>query len=253
MSGYYSASQTYGAGEIAVSPGLPHAAARVYFRPGVKTVEGAMSLKRWLVVLLGSVVSIGLAYAAEEKKEEKKPVEKKEEKKKEEKKEEKKAEKEPVKLPEAVSKAFNERFKTATDVRAAEKKEGYEIKAKDQWNSSIKVVYTKEGKLLSENERKLPLANVPAAVVAAAKKWAAEAKWDDLAEVETKKGAQPVYSLTGVVADKKVEVEVNEDGTLASEAKAPEKKAEKKEEKKQEKKEEKKPAVKKEAEPGMTR
>src|SRR5205085_9132220 len=127
-----------------------------------------MSLTRWFVCALASMLSFGLVVtAAEEKKEEKKV-----EKKKEEKKEEKKDEKKPVVLPAAVKSAWDARYKGAEVVEIKDKKDSFEIKGKDALNESFKVVYGADGKLWSESGRKVAMDKVPGPVMDTAKKWA---------------------------------------------------------------------------------
>jgi hypothetical protein len=144
-----------------------------------------------------------------------------------------------VVLPEGIAKAWAARFKDATDVKVEAKNDSFEITAKDQWNEKIRAVYGTDGKLWEESDRKLPLASVPPAVVETAKKWAPDAKWREVAEVETKNGKLPVYEITGDLNGKTIEAEINEDGTVKKADKLETKKAEKAEarEEKEEKKE----------------
>jgi hypothetical protein len=197
-----------------------------------------MSFKRWALCLMSSMLCFGMI-AAEEKGE-KKPEEVKV--KKEAKKEEKKDVKiekdgKNVALPEPIFKAFHARFKTATVLEVKERADSLEISAKDEWNDKLKVVYGTDAKLWSESSHKLPLSAVPAAVVDTAKKWAPAAKWDEVAEVSTKKGETPVYEITGDLNGKNIKAEIAEDGKVVKASKLSE---EKKEEKKEVKKEEKK-------------
>ncbi|HYG73776.1 MAG TPA: hypothetical protein VEK08_01985 [Planctomycetota bacterium] len=198
-------------------------------------------LNRWTVCLLALFVSLGLSVNAEEKKEPKKE-EKKAEKKEEKKKEEKKDEKKPVVLNDAVKKAWDSRYKGAEVIEIKDKQDSFEIKAKDALNSEFKVVYGADGKLWSESKRVVPTSSVVVNVIDTAKKWAPAAKWNENAEVSTKKGEMPVYEISGTMLDKKIKAEISEDGKVVKADKLPEAKKEepKKEEKKSEKKEEKK-------------
>jgi hypothetical protein len=213
-----------------------------------------MSFKRWALCLMSSMLCFGII--AGEGKGEKKSEEMKakKEEKKESKKEEKKDEKKEannevgkiekdgknVALPEPIFKAFHARFKTATVLEVKERADSLEISAKDEWNDKLKVVYGTDAKLWSESSHKLPLSAVPAAVVDTAKKWAPAAKWDEVAEVSTKKGEAPVYEISGDLNGKNIKADIAEDGKVVKASKLPEEKAAKKEEKKEEKKETKK-------------
>jgi hypothetical protein len=194
-----------------------------------------MSLTRWFVCALASMMSFGLVVAAAEEKKEEKKVEKK----KEEKKEEKKDEKKPVTLSAVVKSAFDARYKGAEILEAKDKKDSLEIKAKDSLNESFKVVYGADGKLWSESARKVSMANVPAAVTDTAKKWAPGAKWGDTATVETKKAEPTKWEVVAMLGEKKLKADIAEDGKVIKADKLPEAKVEKHEEKKEEKKEKK--------------
>ena len=193
-------------------------------------LEDVMSLTRWLVCLLASVLSFGLVVnAAEEKKEEKK-TEKKTEK-KDEKKEEKKDEKKPVVLPALVKTAWDARYKGASVLEIKDKKDSFEIKGKDALNVEFKAIYGADGKLWSEGKRKVAMGNIPAPVAETAKKWAPAAKWAETAEVETKKAEPTKWTVNGTVGEKNVKAEIAEDGKVIKADKLPEAKTEKKEEK----------------------
>ncbi|HYF48216.1 MAG TPA: hypothetical protein VEJ63_02350 [Planctomycetota bacterium] len=209
-----------------------------------------MQLKWWCTLALG--FALVTARAEEPKKEEAKPVEAKKEEKKAEKKDKKDDKKEiaSVSFPEPVARAWMDRYKHVQDVHVKDRGGSYEFTGRDEWNEKIKVVYGADGKLWEEDERKLPLSKVPAAVVETAKKWAPSATWSEVAEVETDDGELPVYEIEGTLNGKRIEADIREDGSVKKadklEGEKSEKKAEKKEEKKEVKAEAKKEEPKKE-------
>jgi len=197
---------------------------------------------KWMASLvLGLAVAANGAFAADAKGEGKKDEHKHDHKNEHKHEEAKGGMKGKVVLPEGIAKAWGARFKDATDVKVEAKSDSFEITGKDKWNDKVRAVYGTDGKLWEESERKLPLASVPPAVVETAKKWAPDAKWREVAEVETRDGKQPVYEIKGDLNGKEIEAEINEDGTVKKADKLETKKSEKaaKVENKEEKKEEK--------------
>jgi hypothetical protein len=213
-----------------------------------------MQLKLWMAGLLAAMLLAGQTRAeesktaqasAEKKSEPKKDEKKKDDKKKDDKKDDKKPEskdglkgEEVLSYPAPVATTWMARCKHVLNPVAKEVKEGIEFTGADQWNEKIKLVIALNGKLIKEDDRKLPLTSVPKPVVDTAKKWAPTARWNDVAKVETKDGQLPVYEITGDLNGKKVEAKIREDGTVAKADKLEGDEA--KEEKKSDKKDEKK-------------
>jgi hypothetical protein len=150
---------------------------------------------------------------AEKKNEPKKDDKKKDDKKKDDKKDKK--DETLVSYPEPVAKAWLDRYGNAELPVARETDKGIEFTTHDQWNEKIKVLYSRDGKLIEESERKLPLAKAPVKVVDTAKKWAPAATWNETVIVETKDSQVPVYQVKGDLSGKSIEAKIREDGTVA--------------------------------------
>ena len=185
-----------------------------------------MSLTRWMVCMLAGVLSLGMVVKADDHKEDKKHEKL-------------------IVLPAPVKAAWDARYKGVEVVKIEDKKDCFEIKGKDALNDGFKVVIGLDGKLWSENKRKVVVTSCPPAVIETAHKWAPEAKWNEHFEVETKKSSPSTWEVVGVIGEKKYKAHIAEDGKVIKADKLPdirkeEKREEKHEEKKEEKREEKK-------------
>jgi hypothetical protein len=121
-------------------------------------------------------------------------------------------EKKSVKLPDAVKSAWNARFQQAEIVQVKSKNEGFEIKAKDDLNEDFKVTYSADGRIVQEKKHKVSTEKLPAQVLQTARNWAQGAKWNDTSVVETKKGEETVYELTGELHGENVKTKIQADG-----------------------------------------
>ena len=184
-----------------------------------------MSLTRWMVCMLAGVLSFSFVATADDHEKKKEKI---------------------IVLPAPVKAAWDSRYKGVEVVKIEDKKDCYEIKGKDALNDGFKVVIGLDGKLWSENKRKVVVASCPPAVIETAHKWAPEAKWNEHFEVETKKSSPSTWEVVGVIGEKKYKAQIAEDGKVIKADRLPEvrkeeiRKEEKREEKKEEKREEKK-------------
>lgn len=118
-----------------------------------------------------------------------------------------------VKLPDIIITAWKARFSNNEIVVIKMKDGDFEIKAKGYKNQNFKVLYAADGRLISEEKHRIPIELVPSNVLKAARSWAHGTKWGETATIETKKGNDTVYELSGELYGETLKTHIRADGT----------------------------------------